>query len=82
MFFLGKGQGQFESACYFPGRNIVKSKIKMREKLNKQVDYRYPSLYLPSNGKLDMSPKPARWYGNTGFNIVVFVLSFYGENYF
>ena len=24
-----------------------------------------------------MSPKPARWYGNTGFNIVVFVLLFF-----
>ena len=49
----------------------------MYEKINKQVDSL--SIYLPSNGKLDMSPKPARWYGNTGFNIVVFVLSFYVE---
>ena len=68
---------KFESASFFLGKGLwskyrVKSKIKMFEKLNKEVDSLY--LYLPSNGKLNKSPKPARWYGNTGFNIVVFVL--------
>lgn len=26
---------------------------------------------LPSIGKLDISPSPARWYGNTGFSMTV-----------